>query len=203
MFESCRDRQLFHNDAQKCRSALRPYFAFLFADFFLFGLISIISVRIHERLVPLKGRRRTGAHDLAWDAPDAAKPVGTMTFEIIGVAGAKYATLLAHGDFQAASQNYSAFFALVRKRDLPGIGAGLISLRQYLERTSQQIVTDLTVRNGPPSDFNQLFGLVKCLLRYLGLDREEFRQANRNAVKNSLQGADRRIRLVRFDQRNR
>jgi hypothetical protein len=112
--------------------------------------------------------------------------MGAMTFEIICVARSKYATLLAHGDFQTASQNYSTLFTLVRKGDLSSIGAGLISLRQYLERTSQQTVTDLTVRNGPPSDFDQLFGWIKYLLRYLRLDRKEFRQANRNAVKDAL-----------------
>src|SRR6478609_10570713 len=56
---------------------------------------------------------------------------------------------------------------------------------------------------GVAAGLGQLFAAVKYLAPALRLQREEFGEPHRNAVEDALEGADRRVHLVGFDQRDR
>lgn len=78
----------------------------------------------------------------------------TMTLEVIRVSRTKHPALIVYRDLQTTRQNYPTFFAFVRERYQSSVGAWLISLHQYLKRSSQQVVANLTVRDPSFPNFN-------------------------------------------------
>jgi hypothetical protein len=77
-------------------------------------------------------------------------------FKVVGITGSKNPPLALDCDLQASAQDNATFFALMHQRNLAGIGAGLIALLQDLKGTTEQVIPDLSIRDLPLPDLDQL-----------------------------------------------
>jgi|SRR5579859_1858842 len=96
-------------------------------------------------LLPSKARRRARTHQMARLVAHAAEAVGVAAVEVVGVAGAEDAALVAHGHLHAAGDDDAAFLAVVRQRDAAGVGAGGVALLQDLQGAAGQRAAHLPV----------------------------------------------------------
>lgn len=89
------------------------------------------------------------------------------------------------------------------ERHTSGVAAGPVMLFEDMQRPAEHIVAALAVGDRLLSDLGQSVGTIEHLAQAFRLDGEELGRPRRNAVPDTLERADRRIHLVRFDQRDR
>ena len=92
--------------------------------------------------------------------------------------------------------------ALVDEGHAPRVRAGFVPLLQDLQCATEHAVADLGIGDWPSPDLDKLVRTVEDLARLLRLDREELREADRDAVEDALESADQGIGLVSLDQRD-
>src|SRR6266404_758519 len=150
----------------------------------------------------LKTRRRAGADEFAFIAPDIAEAVRQRAFEIIRVAGPENPRLAADGELDFSLDDDTPLLARVRQHFLSGIGTRGVALVKDRHAALGQAAADEAQLDARSTDITEFLPGEEHLRLAAEIQGEKVGERHGNTVEDLLQGTDRRAHPVLLDQGN-